>query len=89
LCEVGQIDWWKMKRKNTDKEGKNKRRKVSTKKFQGINSAKGKKTKLSTIFSGILFTCPTAREKEARLEAISIVEPVTDELNLKKVFGRI
>jgi hypothetical protein len=30
------------------------------------------------FFSGILFTCPTAREKEARLEAISIVEPVMD-----------
>jgi hypothetical protein len=63
LCEEGQIDWWKMKRKNTDKEGKNKRRKVSTKKFQGINSAKGKKQNYLP-FSQVFCSLVQQREKK-------------------------
>jgi hypothetical protein len=55
----------KMKRKNTDKEGKNKRRKVSTKKFQGINNAKGKKT-IYLLFLRYFVHLPYSKRKRSK-----------------------
>eukprot|EP01080_Neovahlkampfia_damariscottae_P012742 gene12742-6934_t len=58
-----------MKRKTNFNEGKKKKQKFSTKKFQGINNVKG-----------ILFTCPTIREREARIEATNILEQFINEM---------